>query len=154
MECVGNVADIADVSAFASASPTPRVEADVAELLDLIDARSQGGSIPRHEARANQRRRLRVECVIRYFARDGATVLTAGGKTRDISRTGLGLISNRPIPSHSLVHVHVKVPDSKPFNLTGEVTHTRNVRGDWYLIGVQFRKAVDGRLNPPPDQSS
>lgn len=119
-------------------------------LLDFLDAQADRGPRRRARGRQDRRRRLRSACTIRFFARDGVTVLTAEGRTRDVSRTGLGLVTSRHLMQNAAVHITVRLDGGREFRLPGEVIHARGVKGSWYLIGVRFRKLKDPRLLPPP----
>ncbi len=127
---------------------------ELGRLLDLVDAQAKRLGQKRSNQRRRQRRRLRATCSIRFLARDGSTVLIAAGKTRDISRSGLGLLTNRHLSRDAAVHVQVRLADGKEFNLAGEVAYVRAVKGEWCLIGVRFRKLRDELLLPPSEETS
>lgn len=130
----------------------PTVPDDARALLEFVDAQAKRQAIQRTNKRRSNRRRLHAVCSIRFLARDGQTVLTAEGSSRDIARTGIGILTKRHLRLHTLVYVRLRLRDDREFNLPGEIVHVRAVRGDWFLIGVRFGKLRDKRLLPPtPD---
>ena len=130
-------------------------EPQVREILDHIDeqARTLGERI--EDRRSWLRKRLRVSCLIRYASRDERTVQTAAGKTRDLSRVGLGVLTKVSFPAQTDVHVTLTFEDGKTGVLTGKVIYTRGLRSGWYLTGVKLQPIADRRLYPGtgPDES-
>lgn len=99
-------------------------------------------------ARKFERKRLRVACTVYYVAFDGSSVRSVAGVTRDISRSGLGFLSQQDLPIHIEVRVVLTLPDAKTVDLTGVVVYSRMVRVGWHLVGVQFGDVRDERLTP------
>ena len=126
-------------------------EQTAARLLNLLDSRACRRKVECCQTRKSERRRLRVPCRIRFLARDRTTVLETTGKTRDISRTGLGLLCQRHLAKNTIVHVVVQGPDRKDFNLTGVVMHSRALQEGWYFVGMKFQKLPDDPLAQKPD---
>ncbi len=117
----------------------------VAELLNHLDERQRTPSA-QDQRRGSERRQLRANCHVRFLSRDGVTVLETTGKTRDISRTGLGFVCKRHLAKNTHVHVIIAGPGRKSYNLTGVVMHSRAVKGDWYFVGVQFQQISESLL--------
>jgi hypothetical protein len=99
-------------------------------------------------ARKFERQRLRAACTVYYIAFDGSSVRSVTGVTRDISRSGLGFLSQQGLPVHIEVRVVLTLPDAKTVDLTGVVVYSRMVRVGWHLVGVHFGDVQDERLVP------
>jgi hypothetical protein len=132
----------------------PQTSDNVREILDYIDEQARDHGWRNQNVRSSTRKRLRAPCEVRYFALDNATVLTLQGKTRDISRNGVGLIASAPLANGAGVYLHLTLPDGKKHILSGVVTFSRKIRGDWSLTGVQFGRSVDRRLAPPTNEKN
>jgi hypothetical protein len=130
-------------------------EPQVREILDHIDGQARALGERTENRRSWLRKRLRVSCLIRYASRDDRTIQTTAGKTRDLSRVGLGVLTKVQFPAHTDVHVTLALGDEKTGVLTGKVVYSRGLRSGWYLMGVKLQPIADRRLYPDtaPDES-
>lgn len=123
-------------------------ESQVQLILDRLDAQARVCKSDYASKRASVRRRLRAPCLIRYASRDGTAVLTAPGKTRDLSRTGLGVLAKASFSAHAELYLTLILPDEKTVGLTGKVVYARGLRLGWYIVGVKLQPISDDRLSP------
>ncbi len=120
----------------------------VFQHLDAI-ASARTPTVP--SSRRHDRRSLRVRCSICFLAFDGSHVATAFGVTRDISRSGLGLLTTQALPEDIEVKVSLILTPDQLVDMTGIVVQARLVRVGWYLVGVQFGAIHDRRLVHPDE---
>jgi len=123
-------------------------EQNIVALLESLDTRAARTESAAAQKRESPRQRLRARCDIRFLARDRATVLNTIGRTRDISRTGLGFLCGRHLAKDTPVHVIVHGADGRDFNLYGVVVHSRALRDEWFLVGLKFQKIDNEALVP------
>ena len=121
-----------------AAASTSKIQREVRALLADVDAlaRRRGGRWA--EKRGNDRRQFQVDCVIRYFAADGHSVIAASGATRDISFGGLGFVSPEHFLRRTEVLVLVQTSEGDVKHLSGKVVYSRRVGEGWYLTGMRF----------------
>lgn len=131
-----------------SQSALATVESEIRELLQQIDEAALGRKDRWAEKRDSDRRRYRTRCFVRYLSNDGKSVLAANGSTRDISLTGLGLLSNVHFRRKSSLLISVAAGEEKFKHLTGTVVYSRAVREGWFLTGLRFGAVDDARLAP------
>ncbi len=94
-------------------------------------------------SRLRERFRFRMRCTVRYLGPDGSSVLETSGGTRDISTTGLGLITRCRFAPGTGLHVVVSLPLGRSTDLTGRVVFARLIRWGWYHVGMVL-EPVDG----------
>jgi hypothetical protein len=63
----------------------------------------------------------------------------------DLSRGGVGLISERPIEPDTAVLVELRRGEKRGDCLGGRVVHCRKIGGRWHSVGVRFEREVDIR---------
>lgn len=95
------------------------------------------------ENRRARRVAFRHDCV-KIESINGAGV-TGFVAAFDLSRGGVGLISEGVIKTGSIVLVALHRPDGKSDRLAGRVAHCRSFAGQWYSIGVRFEREIDVR---------
>ncbi len=96
--------------------------------------------------RSSNRKRLRAPCIVRYLSSDGRYVHSTGGRMRDISCGGLGVLIERPFNPGTPVRVSISVANGKMIGFPGKVAFSKEVRHGWYLIGVRLGEVDDPRL--------
>ncbi|NLE64321.1 MAG: PilZ domain-containing protein [Elusimicrobia bacterium] len=96
------------------------------------------------ETWADKRKSRRFNCLVPVDGKDGAVFATS--RTVDISRDGIGFISNRSVPLHEKIAIELALkPDSEPVLVIGEVKWVRKIAdGDQYRIGLTFSDIIDG----------
>lgn len=101
----------------------------------------------RDEKRRAERRKLKVPCHIRYVVPGVADVCHAGGRARDISRSGLGLLVKQCLAGGTPLLVTVSLSERQAVDLTGSVAFSRHVHLGWYIVGVRLEPVSDPRLS-------
>ena len=113
--------------------PSASLDARIAELTGELES----------ENRKSRRIAFRHDCVqIEMLEGVGASGVVAAF---DLSRGGVGFISEGVIKANSTVLVALHRPDGKIDRVGGRVVHCRSIAGKWYSIGVRFEREVDVR---------
>jgi len=117
-------------------------------LLDDLDVKSHRN--PRNEAddaywvcqRRHTRHPFRVSCMVRFFAGGGSTVSMLKGRTRNLSRNGMGLLVRRVFAKNEPIEVEVNVPGRSLMYMAGLVTFCRYAGQGYYELGVSLKIAL------------
>ncbi len=93
---------------------------------------------------ANKRKTPRFDCYVPVDGKQGSTFSST--KTVDISRDGIGFISNHPVPLNERIAIELALkPDTEPVLVIGQVKWVRKVSdSDQYRIGLTFSDIIDG----------
>jgi hypothetical protein len=93
---------------------------------------------------ANKRKSARFDCYVPVNGKEGAAFSST--KTVDISRDGIGFLSNHAIPLNEKVAIELALkPDTEPVLVIGEVKWVRKIADtDQYRIGLTFADIIDG----------
>ena len=93
---------------------------------------------------ANKRKSARFDCYVPVNGKEGAAFSST--KTVDISRDGIGFLSNHAIPLNEKVAIELALkPDTEPVLVIGEVKWVRKISDtDQYRIGLTFADIIDG----------
>jgi hypothetical protein len=113
-------------------------------LLDELDIRS------RHKAGAEQddywvcqrrhpRYAFRADCVVRFMPAGSFTVAAMPGRTRNLSRNGLGLLVGRVFTSGDPIEVEVTLPGQGTLFLAGRVRFCRYAGRGFHELGVLLK---------------
>jgi hypothetical protein len=96
------------------------------------------------EKTANKRKFARFDCYVPVDGKEGAAFSST--KTVDISRDGIGFLSNHAIPLNERVAIELVLkPDTEPVLVIGEVKWVRKISDtDQYRIGLTFADVIDG----------
>ena len=96
------------------------------------------------ENAANKRKCARFDCYVPVNGKEGAAFSST--KTVDISRDGIGFLSNHAIPLKERVAIELALkPDTEPVLVIGEVKWVRKISDtDQYRIGLTFADVIDG----------
>ena len=95
------------------------------------------------ENRKFGRKAIRHDCVhIEFLDGQEARGLVAA---YDLSRGGVGIISEGPIEVDSAVLVELRRGEKKGECVGGCVVHCRSIGGKWHSVGVRFEREVDIR---------
>jgi len=122
-------------------------------LLDYVDAKAADSSPKRIDQRRAHRRPFRARCMVYYPARDGTTVLSTAGKTRDVSPHGIGFLSKKQLIVNTRLRIIVMLDDGREFRLSGVVVRSRNVRDNWYLTGAMLDEQKPGDSSDPTQEA-
>lgn len=123
------------------------------ELYKQIEAATRNRQWATANRRNRDRLRLRANCIVRSISGNGVHVCSKEGRTRDVSRGGVGLLMPLAYATDTEIHVAIQLDDGKRVDMTGIVTYAKLVRHGWYLIGVKFGKVSDKRLCGQTNQS-
>lgn len=93
---------------------------------------------------ADKRKSKRFHCLVPVDGKEGSVFSST--KTVDISRDGIGFISNRSVPLNEKIAIELALnPDAEPVLVIGEVKWVRKVSdADQYRIGLTFSDIIDG----------
>ena len=92
----------------------------------------------------NKRKTHRFDCLVPVDGKDGS--LFSHSRTVDISREGIGFLSDHAIPLKEKIAIELSVsPESEPVLGVGEVQWVRKISdSDKYRIGLRFADIIDG----------
>jgi hypothetical protein len=113
---------------------------EAATLLDLLDQRSRASEGGQHR-RANRysfRRELELK---RHDPEGGATQTWVF--TRDFSAGGITCLHLAPMAVGTAVTVHLSTVDGATDKLPAWVVHCRQLKDNWYVLGLKFSEPVD-----------
>ncbi|NTV30190.1 MAG: PilZ domain-containing protein [Candidatus Omnitrophica bacterium] len=93
---------------------------------------------------ADKRKAIRFNCLVPVDCQEGSVF--AKTKTVDISRDGIGFISNHSIPLHEKIAIELALrSESEPVLVIGEVKWVRKLSdSEQYRIGLTFSDIIDG----------
>jgi c-di-GMP-binding flagellar brake protein YcgR len=93
---------------------------------------------------SNKRKSARFDCGVPVDGKEG--VAFSSTKTIDISRDGIGFLSNHAIALNERVAIELVLkPDTEPVLVIGEVKWVRKIsETDQYRIGLTFADIIDG----------
>ena len=117
-------------------------------LLDELELRSQEQHKSEHSdgywvcQRRHPRNPFRAACNIRFFPQGSSTITSLPGRTRNLSRSGVGLLTRRVFRQEEPVEVEVMVPDRPKMFLAGLVRFCRYAGRGYHEVGVSLRAAA------------
>jgi len=122
-------------------------------LLDELDRQANeaqtnlsadaAGTGPLCQRRA-PRYRFRCNCLVRFFASAAMEIGALPGRTRNLSRGGLGLLIQRPFAPGEVIEVELgRCPARGRAFLAGEVRFCRYTGRGYYEVGVTLKAASD-----------
>lgn len=92
----------------------------------------------------NKRKSPRFDCYVPVDGKQGS--IFSSTRTVDISRDGIGFLSNHPVPLNERIAIELALkPDAEPVLVIGQVKWVRKVSdSDQYRIGLTFSDIIDG----------
>lgn len=92
----------------------------------------------------NKRKSPRFDCYVPVDGKPGSVF--ASTKTVDISRDGIGFLSDHPVPLNERIAIELALkPDAEPVLVVGQVRWVRKVSdSDRYRIGLTFADIIEG----------
>jgi hypothetical protein len=88
------------------------------------------------------RNRFRMDCLVYFLATMGSTtVLNMGGRTRNLSRNGVGLLVRRPFSLGDPLEVQIAVPGRSVLYMAGLTAFCRYAGRGYHEIGVRLKTA-------------
>lgn len=131
---------------MSTAPPSAGLLDDLLDKLDLNGQRLGTGS--ETEKRGNTQRRetrhpFRAPCCVRCFAPGSCTVNELAGRTRNLSRNGVGLLVRRMFNTDEPVEIEIHAAGKPPMFFAGLVRFCRYAGQGYHEIGVFLRAAGD-----------
>ena len=116
-------------------------------LLDELELRAQQPRPEQQEAywvchRKHPRSPFRASCNVYFFLQGSSTVTSLAGRTRNLSRSGVGLLVRRVFRSGEPVEVEMVLPDHPAMYVAGLVTFCRYAGRGYHEIGVALQAAA------------
>jgi hypothetical protein len=117
------------------------------ELLDELELRAQQQHLGERSdeywvcQRKYPRNPFRAACLVHFFPQGSSTVANLSGRTRNLSRSGVGLIVRRVFRAGEPVEVELLVPERPRMYLAGLVTFCRYAGHGYHEVGVALRAA-------------
>src|SRR5438105_4466351 len=116
-------------------------------LLDELELRAQQGDGREGEAywvcqRKHPRSVFRAGCIVYFFPQGSSTIASLHGRTRNLSRSGVGLLIRRVFRQGEPVEVEVVLPDRPSMYMAGMVTFCRYAGRGYHEIGVSLKTAA------------
>jgi len=92
----------------------------------------------------NKRKAPRFDCYVPVDSNQSSTF--ASTRTVDISRDGIGFLSNHAVPLNERIAIELALkPDTEPVLVIGQVKWVRKISdSDQYRIGLTFSDIIDG----------
>lgn len=93
---------------------------------------------------SDKRKSHRFDCAVPVDGCQGATFSNLS--TVDISRDGIGFISNHPVPLNERIAIELALkPDTEPVLVVGQVKWVRKIsETNQFRIGLTFSDVIDG----------
>lgn len=132
---------------------------ELAQLLDELDIRA---AAPQHapaaaETRSNRRRSdrrpFRTWCTVMYWDHHTRGPAELRGRTRNLSRLGLSVLSPRELIFGEPIEVGFSLAGSEPLYMTGLVRFCRYAGRGYYEVGVAMRYAGDDAILHLPKEA-
>lgn len=128
-------------------------------LLDELEskARSNHPSKARDDdwvcQRRDPRHPFRTDCALRFFEKEGRILSGTTGRTRNLSRNGLGLLTRRPFSTGENVEVELGIPGRGSMFILGVVTFCRYAGQSYYEVGMSLKGVKPHAILPRPQGS-
>jgi len=116
-------------------------------LLDELDIRAKSDLAKADDGaywvcqRQYARYPFRMPCTVRFLPSGSFTVGELPGRTRNLSRSGLGLLVRRVFAVDDPVEVQVNMPDRGPMYLAGLVRFCRYAGRGYHELGLTLKAA-------------
>ena len=126
---------------------TERQDDSLNLLLDELELKAQQQTGQTEEAywvckRRHPRNPFRSGCNVYFFPQGSTTITSLGGRTRNLSRSGVGLLIRRVFRTGEPVEVEIMLPDRPNMYLAGLVTFCRYAGRGYHEIGVSLQTAA------------
>lgn len=116
-------------------------------LIDELDIKAQDQHVGERSEeywvcqRRYPRHPFRVVCKVRFPMPGSTTVTELPGRTRNLSRNGLGLLVRRVFTAGEVVEVEVLPPGHDPMYMAGVIRFCRYAGRGFHEVGIQLRAA-------------
>ncbi|HOA74678.1 MAG TPA: PilZ domain-containing protein [Phycisphaerae bacterium] len=116
-------------------------------LLDELDIKGRQQHVGEHAddywvcQRRHPRYAFRTNCVVRFLSADCTQVLSVEGRTRNLSRGGLGILVRHVFNVGDPVEVEIQVPGQPRMYMAGLVQFIRYAGRAYHELGIALRSA-------------
>lgn len=115
-------------------------------LLDDLEAKARETRAEQNEAfwvcqRRFPRSPFRANCIVYYFPRDSFDIASVTGRTRNLSRCGVGVLAQHVFRTGEPIEVEIVLPDRPSMYMAGIATFSRIVGGTYHETGVDIKMA-------------
>lgn len=116
-------------------------------LLDELDAKAQRQHASERSdsywvcQRRYPRHPFRAQCTVRFLPVGSATVSELPGRTRNLSRSGVGLLVRRVFGIGEAIELELKAPQRPKMYMAGLVTFCRYAGRGFHEVGVALKAA-------------
>jgi len=116
-------------------------------LIDELDVKAQSQHVGERSdqywvcQRRHPRHPFRVQCKVRFPMPGSTTVTELPGRTRNLSRNGIGLLVRRVFITGEVVEVEVLPPGRQPVHMAGVIRFCRYAGRGFHEVGIQLRAA-------------
>ncbi len=98
------------------------------------------------ERRKLERKELHVSCVVQFFGKSNFRTCAIGGRTRNISRRGMGILVKRCFYVGEPIEVWIQPQDRSPLHAAGLVRFCRYVVDGIFEVGIELMYAGDAPI--------
>lgn len=91
--------------------------------------------------RRHPRYAFRADCMVRFFSSDWSSVTALIGRTRNLSRGGLGILVRHVFKSGDPIEVQVQVPGQPTMFMAGLVQFARYAGRGYHELGIALKSA-------------
>lgn len=114
------------------------------EILNELDLRAQMGKQGKEEdywvcQRKYPRHPFRCGCVVRFLPAGYTTVSKLAGRTRNLSRSGLGLLVRRMFAMGDPIEVEIQIPGRGAMFMAGLVRFCRYAGRGYHEVGIELK---------------
>lgn len=123
-------------------------------LLDELEHKARAGHPSRSSEnhwvcqRRDPRHPFRTDCALRFMEEDGHTLTGVAGRTRNLSRNGLGLLTRRPFSAGEKVEVELAIPGRGSMFILGVVTFCRYAGQGYQEVGMSLQTVKPHAILP------
>lgn len=127
--------------------PVDQISAEALDiLLNELDIMARHHALSsagqeRDENRIHSRKPFRVGCTVRFLSPGKSRVLEMTGRTRNLSRNGVGLVTRRVFAIGEPIELEIALPGRPTTCMAGLVRFCRYVSHGWHEIGVELKTA-------------
>ena len=122
------------------------------QVLNELDRKAQDQHVEGHSTdywvcqRRHPRYGFRTDCTIRFICLGTFEVLSLPGRTRNLSRGGIGVIVRRAFSNGDPVEIELKLPNRQLTFMAGLVQFARYAGRGYHELGVSLRIVANNPL--------
>jgi hypothetical protein len=117
------------------------------DLIDDLDVKAKSNHVAELSEsywvcqRRHPRHPFRVPCKVRFLLPGGFTVMELPGRTRNLSRSGIGLLVRRVFVAMEPIEVEVLTPGRPAMYMAGVIRFCRYAGRGYHEVGMQLKAA-------------